>query len=538
MRRVRAAANVPLLVALSLSGCGRVNFDEGASPCARLPVGTACDDGYACTDDDRCTGGGECTGVPNDANCADTPASICVPSCFAAPSGCGLPPSSLDVSCAAGPDGEASCSVAATGGLGVTAGCLACEATVGFVPLIESDFEDTAGMCSPDGWQLASGNVCVDGAAGCSTTGAAIACCGDFNGICSSSFLGAGLLQSVFEENCGGGLKQFRAERVVDASSVTDLRLCFDASEAYGVAGDAVLAEVRDGTTAARLDCVQGDTDWRGAFQTRCTDLPAWTSNNPALTVTLVGHNDAAHGAYPTEVKRMALDNVSLYGREPACSTQSRVTVFDETFTGATDPIAEGFHGWSITEGVPRSSNAACAGAGQGAVAEGAEWSLARHIDTSTLSGGVELCLLVGHVAAIDVTERISVRIDTGNGAGWRRAGRGSLYRAAANQCQEICFNLSAASPAAAHNPDLQLEISATSTAVGIKTLIDDVRVSGVQSCDGDAFVSVGPLSDVGGDAFELTVSNERAQPLTAQLTCTWSLGAHRNIASAPVRLE
>jgi hypothetical protein len=527
-----------LVLAANLAACGRFRF-EADSPCARLPIGTACDDGYACTADDRCDGAGACTGTPDDGRCVDGPPSVCLPGCFGGPSGCGVPPSSLAVSCnASGVPGEASCTVAVSGGTNVAAGCLSCAATVGFVPLVESDFDDGAGVCSADGWQLAAGSVCNDGANGCSSAGAAIACCADFTGLCASDYLGTNFMQSVFEENCGGGVKQWRANRLVDTTDVTDLRLCFDAAEAYAAAGDAIIARVQDGASSAQLDCVQGDTDWRGTFQTRCVDLPAWTFDNPALTVTFVGHNDSAYATYPTDIKRMALDNVYLHGRDPACATQSRVVVFEETFAGCPDPITEGFHGWSVTRGSPRCSTTACSGGGQGAVAEGSEWRLVRHVDTTSLSGGVDVCFQVGHVAATDVTERVSVRIDVGDGTGWRRAGGGSLYRAAANQCQEICFNLSAESPAAAHNPDLVVEIQVESSALGIQTMIDDVRIAGVQSCAGDAFASVGPVIDAGGGAFEVAVSRQASQARTAQLTCTWSDGAQRNIASAPAPFE
>lgn len=522
------------VMALTFAACGRLRFDD-AAPCAGRAAGAPCDDGIACTGDDRCTADGACRGTPDDASCA--PGEQCLPDCFGG-TGCGAPPTALAVSCDTSDAGEASCSVTTSGGAGEPIGCVACEATVGYVALLESDFEDSAGTCSPDGWQLASGAACSDGADGCATTGTSIPCCADFGSICQSGFPGATFLQSVFEENCGGGVKQWRIGHAVDASTATDLRLCYDAGEAYAVAADGIYALVSDGTSSMQLDCVRGDNDWRGAMEMRCADLPAWASNNPNLTVTLVAHDDAAHGAYPMEVRRMFLDNVLLFGRDAACPTP-RVDVFREDFAGCPDPIPEGFHGWSIVEGAPRCAPAggACSGRGEGALVQGAEWALRRVVDTSTLSGAVQACFFVGHVAANDTTESVAVSIDVGDGAGWRRAGRGSLYRAPDSQCQEICFNLSAVHPAAAHNPALGLRVELASTAAGIATMIDDIRISGRQSCADDALVSTGPVTAAGTGAFDVAITRG-AQPVTAQLTCTWDAGAERHVAATQVRLE
>ncbi len=215
-------------------------------------------------------------------------------------------------------------------------------------------------------------------------------------------------------------------------------------------------------------------------------------------------------------------------------TTTKLTTIFNESFSGCANPLADGDLGWAVTLGSPACSTSACLGAGAGLVAQNTDWTIQRRVDTSALSGDVQLCFTIGHINATDATEGVGASIDVGDGAGWQRVGGGSIYRAPDAQCPEICFSLSAESTAAAHNPSLGIEISARSTAANISTLVDDIRVSGVESCDGAAFTTLSSITDAG----EFTITNTGSQALTAQVNCTFSGAGEHNIANAMVRLD
>lgn len=508
---------------------GVCSTSNGACEVERLEEGSPCDDGYTCTDS-RCDEQGMCIGLPLSERCdaGDT----CQPICFGGETGCGAPPTALTVNCADSTTATTECVLFLDGGASDQSDCLSCSVHVGYQIISLSDFEDDTGACTADDWELTSGAVCSTSVPSCDASTGSAECCDDIATICTER-RGDAYLQSVLEENCGDQLQypQWRISKTFNATGLTDLGLCFDAGEAYASTGDAVIATVSTSDIeTTNVACFRGSNNWRGGTQTLCADLPPETNDSDDLLITFIAHVNGASPDYPDDTRRMRLDNVLLYGFDPSCNQRDRQVVFSEDFETCTDRVREGWNGWTVT-GRPECSPSACQGSGQGVIADDEEWTLSRTVDTSSLAGGVQVCVNAGNVGATSEDLRLWLDVDVGDGSGWTTVDHGSIYRAEDNECETICFGLSHLGPRVAGNPALGVRLSVSSPQASWLQLLDDITVSGLSSCDGSSFVSMSPIAETSGDLYSMTIENLTDDILNARIRCSWN-GVSPTLAS------
>jgi hypothetical protein len=494
------------------------------NPCIQLPVddGTACDDGDRCTVDDECAAG-VCGGAPKDcsdgASCtvdhcnptdgacvhtADddlcTGAEVCNPACFPTTTGCGLPVTSVSVTCPspATVQSGTTCTLD-VGGLAGATGCLECVARTAVAVPFFSDFDNGFGGCTLDGWSFAATSPCND----------------TNSTWCVTGFAGTPALQ-VDKKDCSG--KTAVVERTVDTTGLQRAAFCFSyADHAAGGGNDSLAVEYDPsgvGTTLTRL-FYDVDGPLPGVDDTwlrYCIELPADAVGQPSVLLRVALHSNDDH-------QRIYADRFSLVGYRPGCVLTS-------------SPFASAFDGCSIT-GWTVTGSVQCPGfKGDALEANGAakSWTLERTVDTTLLHGD----LVLRFDLAEDGTSKddaFSVEIDaTGT---WKTVFHQTGALRPDQGLTTFLVSLSALEPAALGNPSLKLRFRADSSAPNHKLDLDNVSLTAMTGTCSAGTVAVGAPVDQGSGHFGVAVSS--TVPLPAELVCSWG-GAATLTDSATVQ--
>jgi cysteine-rich repeat protein len=490
-------------------------------PGTNAPAGTPCEDGAACTRDDQCDGGGRCAGVKDDTLCPG--GEVCTPHCFEGPGGCGVPPSSLVMSCESPVDpASASACTISLDSIPGQAGCIHCDARFGMVVLDFSDFGDGAGACDMGGWTLASGPVCRDdyNAATCDETGSTIECCSDPATICVTRD-GRYALRSGRGFNCGGGYEEWRISKTFDTTGLGSLELDIRLACFASTLEDFIIVKASDAAHSENLACATGRSIMRtvalrgpGSYYLYTFGLPPWAEDNGDVTITVTANSNA-----PLEL--FFVDYVSLRGWPRECLKVYQ-TVFTEDFTGCPDPIPDGWNGWEVT-GAPRCPGFDCPGGegdSSGAEAAGGAWMMQRTVDTSSLDADVRLCFDLGDNGA-NTGELIAVQFSTDGGSTWRSAWYQEQEMTLDGFCAHPCVSLSALDPDAARNPDMKIRFTLRSD--GQAVTVDDITVSGAVFYSAGGTLAIDPVTETGVPGiYGVVVHDAAGEQMTAQPSCSW----------------
>lgn len=491
------------------------------NPCILLPVddGVACDDDDACTEDDHCTSG-NCAGTPKDCSdgatctvdfcnpvdgsCVNTPndslcgtAEVCKPTCFAAASGCGVPPPSVSVSCQTpAPAASGTTCTVDLAGTGGQAACVECVARTGVVVPVFSDFDNGYGGCALDGWSFASTSPCND----------------TNSEWCVTGFAGTPALQ-VDKNSCSG--KTAIVERTVDTSGLQRVLFCFSYADRGAAAGNDYLAVEYDPSgTGASLTRLFYDVDGPlpGVDDTwlrYCIELPADAVGRPSLLIRVSLHSN-------DNDQRIFADRFSVIGYRPGCVLSN--SPFTSTFAGCSAT------GWTVTGSVQ------CPGfLGDALEASGAakSWTLERTVDTTLLQGDLVLRF---DLAEDGTTKDDAFAFDLNATGTWRTLFHQTGALRADQGATTFLVNLSALEPAAIGNPTLKLRFTADSLANGHKIDLDNVSLTAYTGTCSAGTVVLGAPSDTGGGRYAVTATS--SVPLPVEIVCSWDGEAARTDAA------
>jgi hypothetical protein len=486
--------------------------------------GTACSDAYRCTTGDSCDGSGTCLSGSTLDDSLCSPGEICRPTCFPS-GGCGVPPAALEVKCDDTQvlTADAACTITLDGLAGQIP-CLACETEIGMVTLSLDHFTGTGGACGLGGWSLVTGPNCrdrIDEGAGCTPGGAVKTCCSDASTI-DDDVYGDCMLRTDKGTNCGGSgdSREWRITRDYDTRGLADLELCFRIGDDRATDNDGILVYAIDPTHSEQVFCLEGPpvagnvdfVEWP-----YCVDLSAtwpWVEDNANLTLLFIAHSHDDNDV-------LFLDDVVLRGWSDTC-TPTRTTVFTEDFDPCpgTDPIPDGWNGWSIVGG-PSCDSVCTGGSAGGAVSSSGTWTMTHGVDTSTIDGDVTLCFDVGDDDS-DGNEYIQVLFDAADGSGWQEAWYWEDEWGTDGACRRVCLHLSDIDRDAARNPDLRIRFEVYSDSSSRLVFIDDVVVDGAVYCDGSGSVGTSSLTERSGGNYDFALSDDAGVPMGAYAVCTW----------------
>ena len=479
-------------------------------------AGQACSDGIDCTGPDLCDGAGACAGVNDDEYCLGAGiGSLCRPQCFGG-SGCGDPPGGLDLSCTPRPVDlgravTAQCDVdLGESGQGA---CLSCAAKLGHVQLDYTDF-DGVGACDPNGWGLVYGAACYDTYNNCVPGTADRACCADLTSTCVDVGGGDYLMLTNRATNCGGGVEEWRLQKVFDFSDLSDLRLCFDLSDNNANDNQVVAVWVEDLDSPGPLEIYcQHDgprDDVNDVAFLQCVDLPAGLNGRARVEIMFVAHSE-------NDNRVMAIDNISLSGWTAACAADV-VSLVIEDFDGCADPLPDPFGAWTVGGTILcNSSDFNCFDGSDRAIADATTGSIERRVDASAFDADVELCWHFGDKGN-DANKTLLVEYDAGSGfqPAWGYTGN----QGPNNGCLQVCINLSGLDPAVARNPNLGLRFSLDSSSEEL--VIDHILLRGARNCAAGADLTLGPMSDNGDGSYSFNAVDALGDQLDADILCSW----------------
>ncbi len=440
---------------------------------------------------------------------------------------CAEPPETLVLDCESPVDlpAASTCTLTADSLEGAAA-CLFCEAEAGLTIIDFADFGDDGGACDLDGWELVSGDHCATdyNLVSCTRIGGTwSACCTDFDTICTQVG-GSFVLRSDRQENCGGGIEEWRITKSFVTTGLASLELCLDVGEQVVNHNDFLIIRVEDDTNTDHPLCIDGDTigelitlDINNVLYRHCMDLPSWAEDNDEITITIIANSNDNNDP-------IFIDNILLTGWASGCEP-SFDTVFTEAFGDSdtcVDPIPDGWNGWAIT-GEPGCPGFECTGGGGdgwGAEADGTAWTMEHGVDASTLDHGVELCFDLGEDGA-NAGESILVEFSTNNGTDWQVAWQQAEDMTPDGECRRICASLSQIDESARRNPDLVIRFSLASD--GRPVTIDDITVSGALFCEAGSAVTLGAVTETASPGvYEFTVEDSGGGPIDTLVECFW----------------
>jgi hypothetical protein len=479
------------------------------------PSGAACTDPYGCTAD-TCNGSGICVGTPDDALCP--PGELCRPLCFSSTaSGCGLPPSGLDLTCVSPVTipGSSACDIDLSGMTGQVP-CLACSAEAGQVTVDYADFGDAEGTCSMDGWSPRNNSTCCDNLGTCAPSTCNRSCCSDTGSICHQD--GSSYFLWTARQECSR--EEWRLDKTFDFTGLQDMEICFELAD-RGILGDTdegILIYVSaPAQPAVQIFCLQGEPQYnqRDLFYPYCAALPAWADDSANVTVTLMGHAED-NGQY------LLMDNVRVKGWVRSCAANA-TRIFHEPFGGCPNPITNGWNGWTVsgTPDCPGSWSCGSPSTSPSAQANDETWTITRTVSTSAYDGNIELCFSIGDDNG---GTSLLVQFNAQRGAGWQTAWYQTGDLGPDQTCRHICVNLSDMNRDAARNPALLIRFdvnSNVSPGSGYYDL-DDVEVWGSTYCNGAPYVRLSAIAEAGSGHYGFSAVDLTNTPMSPIMTCSW----------------
>jgi hypothetical protein len=441
-----------------------------------------CDDGIACTNDACDSTTGACGHVRNDNLCAAP--TLCRPDCFAPPSGCGLAPASLALTCPATMAEAAGGSCTIDIGVADQAGCLTCTSTARATVPFYSTFDDGRGDCALGGWTFAATSACTDL---------------DSTWCLSPPSVLAGVPALMADQAyCAAG--EWVLTRPLDTTGLEAVDVCFRAAS--------------DGTDEADFVRLEVDPAGAGAWQQLVADAggptvsDAWLSTCVALPAAALGQPHAAlrltlHSSAPGH--RLVVDDVVALASSAACS--AAVELVTLTFDGCTTP------GWTLV------GTHACSGfAGQALEAESGAFTLSGTVDTRGHAGDVLLRFDLATQGAT-AADGLLVELEAAPGE-WQTvfAVDGPPRTDAAYA--SLLVDLSAADPRARENAALGVRLTATSSAAGHRLDLDNVRLDVVAGTCAPAGLALGAPAAAAPGLYAVAVTATAVQPV--QIECSW----------------
>ena len=475
------------------------------------PTGAPCDDNIACTTPDECDGAGNCVGVPDDTACA---AGYCRPECSTSADGCMLPPV-ITVDCPDNPvpvGQPASCTVTAEG-LANQENCITCVPHLMPLrtPIADFSLDSDPDTCDLDGWQLDTGDLCLSAletpACPLDLAGGSRTCCDTAVCPTATAPLAGRKALEFNEDDCVN--EGWRLYRYFDLRGYDSAEVCFHFGHVGGNAQDIFQVQADNGTNPLGVSpaCLPAPTSLQGAMAYSCSTLAAAAVTWPQTRVTFWVHSDTNGHAW-------ILDDVQLKAEYAGCQPTT-VVAFFEDFAGCPATLTDRWNEWNVTGSVACGPGD-CNGEGLEINAT-ADWTLEHAVDTSALTGQVNLCWSVGDTILANVDEFL-VQFDTGTGT-WQDAYWNAGNIMYGTGCDRICRDLAAIDPAAAGNPDLKVSFTAQGSAGSV--YIDDISVSGPDRCDATGLIQAGAVTP-GTSDYRVDVTNTSGIPYQVMLECRW----------------
>lgn len=483
-------------------------------------AGSPCSDLYACTTGETCDESGACKGNPDHESC-DRPGELCRPVCFPeTPSGCGLPPSGLDVDCEDPGRGETTtvCGINLDGVEGQAA-CLACESESGVRLIDYSDFGSEWGSCDMDGWTPVESETCCTVFSGCRRRVCFARCCSDPDAICPPGDMGG---QYLVGSAASCGVEEWEITKSFDTTGLENISMCLDIATRNGQDYAGVLVFAGDADhLEERVFCLDGDAraGVDDVFFPFCFDLPAWAGGNPGLEIRIVTHADTTEDG----TGWVFIDNVRLKGWSAGCDPMI-LTAFEEDFSGCEGMVTDEWNGWDIEGSISCNGwgmECDAPSTGPSALAADSVTMLERTVDASALDGEVELCFALGNVSWN--SNYVRVRFDAGGGDGWETAWYQEGDLGPLGDCANICVNLSDLDPGVNRNPALRIRFEFNSEGAFWGThIIDDIVVRGAEFCDGSDYISLGAITEEGGGRYAVEAACGSEGRTSADIVCSW----------------
>ncbi len=461
--------------------------------------GSACDDGDPCTLNDSCSGGG-CQGQSLDpvlsVDCGDVAAGS-----------------------------SASCQITTSPETPGFAGCLQCTAHLLVPELSRVDFSTGNGPgCDLGGWQVEGGNYCQTDSAPShcplnATHYGPDNCC--TNLVCpvtNGPLAGLEAMQAD-EGTCNGAFEEYRLYNEFDLRAFDTAVLCFDVAEDGCGLDDYFQVQQGTGSPDGQdLDCFDGNEPRNsGDLFRHCVDLASWSSLEPFVRLDLWTHSELPGNTW-------IIDNISLVAGYQNCQPTTRL-VFEEQFDSCPLYLPGDYNGWTIAGDQIRCENYGCVS--DGLHNDRDNWAIEHPVDTSSLSGPVNLCWTMGAEPNTDAS--LSVEFNTGGSADWQTAYFSDGGLTLQNECVKMCVDLAAIDPAAAGNPALLIRFTIDS--LDKYVLLDDISVGGDERCSGANRLQTGQVVEQ-GNHYYLDIDDLGGKNYPVQVECSISVGGQTIYAS------
>jgi hypothetical protein len=368
--------------------------------------------------------------------------------------------------------------------------------------------------CDMNGWTLVTGANCRTDAGGCTSGGDARECA--TTNICVN-INGNWLMRSDQAQN-GSNREEWRIQKTFDLSNLANNEVCFYFAGAGLLGNDALLVYASDSQNDDLIFCQNGmvRTGANNVAFPLCASLPAWTDDNPAVTITILAHSeDNNHILY--------LDNVIVHGWPSQCAANAQ-DVLSEDFDGCPGtPLPNPWNGWTVDGTLYCNSATVCEAGGRAIMSNGFA-RISRVLDASNLDGNVRLCFWPGEIGVIDSLDGMLVEFSIDGGSNWAIAwGFSNNFGPASPMCGEICVNLSDIDRRVNRNGSLGLRFSFFSDNTNHYVMLDHILLSGATYCDGTTAIEIGPFAEIGmAGEYSFTVTNQPKQQLYTDLQCRW----------------
>jgi len=207
---------------------------------------------------------------------------------------------------------------------------------------------------------------------------------------------GEGFMRTNKSTNCGGGgFEEWRLQKTYNFTGLTGIEFCLDIASNNANNNQAVAVYAHDTANPTPVEVLCQSDEPRenvdNIFYRFCGMLPAWAAGSPDSVLTVIAHSE-------NNGRMMLVDNISIHGWSDTC-TPNYLPALTEDFTGCPDPFTDGWGGWQVTGTINCTAPAPpwdCYDASERIWVENNTGSIATIVDTSALTGDVELCFFFG----------------------------------------------------------------------------------------------------------------------------------------------